>query len=158
MDKTCCPKDERKIDFCKVIEKRIRKHIRINKLFKKNDVILVKDYVSEYFLKKIIGNLPLKIVKKGKADKIVGVWTADDEINSFFMGIIGGKVKSDKRFIKMFVPVTDDEMEKYCKICRIDFCKRKKDKPVELFINNINKKYPDSKHKIIKSLQRLQVL
>lgn len=143
-------------EFSRIIEKRIRKYVRLNKLFKKNDIILVKDDVSEYFVKKIVRDLPVKIVKKGKADKIVGLWTADDEINNFFMKIF--REKKEKKFIKMFLWVIDDELERYCKINKIRFIRNKKDKSVQKFVDEISRKFPDSKHKIIKSLGRLDSL
>ncbi|MBW2992670.1 hypothetical protein KY345_05630 [Candidatus Woesearchaeota archaeon] len=137
-----------------VIEKRIRKYVRLNKLFRKNDVIKVKDDISSYFVRKIIKNLPAKIVKQGKCDKVVSVWTADDEINGFFMNILGKKVKDEKN-VKMFLWVTDEELEKYCKINKIKFKRNKKDKSVIRFVDEISLKFPDSKHKLIKSLGRL---
>lgn len=157
MEKTCCPDDKRKIDFCRVIEKRIRKFVRLNEIFKKNDVILVKDDVSLYFIKRIIRDLPVKIVKSGKADKIIGVWTADDEINNFFLGVIGKRKELSGKFVKMFVSVTDDELEKYCK-GKVKFVRNKKDPSVQGFVDEISLKFPDSKHKLIKSLERLRSL
>jgi hypothetical protein len=143
-------------DFCRIIEKRVRKYTRLNKLFKKEDVILVKDAVSEHFVKKIIKDLPVKIVDKGKADKTVELWTADDEINAFFKGILSES--QDKRRAKIFLWITDDELEKYCKILSIDFSRREKDKAIQKLIDDIAAKHPDSKHKAIKSLGRLYSL
>lgn len=155
MEKMSCPKNERNCEFSRIIEKRIRKYTRLNKLFRKGDKILVKDNVSEYFVKRIIKDLPVKIVKKGSCNKVVGVWTADDEINDFFMKMIGKRGRLDKRFVKIFLGVTDDELEKYCKINGVKFKKRSKDKAVQSFVDKISYKHPDSKHKIIKSLERL---
>jgi|GEM_PF-1556428 len=145
-------------DFSRILEKRIRKHVRLNKLLKKWDKILVKDAVSEHFVRKIVGDMPVRIVKKGKARKIVGIWTADDEIDAFFKSIVGKKDKTDKRFIKIFTSVTDDELEEYCKTNNINFARRKKDKAIQELVESITKKHPDSKHKIIKSLERLDIL
>lgn len=141
-----------------MIEKRIRKYARLNKIFKKNDVILVKDDVSLHFIKRIIKNLPVKIVRKGKCNKIACMWTADDEINDFFTRMISKKYKSDKKNVKMFLLVTDDELEKYCRINGIQLARNKKDKAVMDLVDKISLKHPDSKHKLIKSFGRLQGL
>ena len=82
-----------------VIEKRIRKELRIKKLIKKNDKLLIIDdnsYDSKnlmYLIKNIIGNLPVDIkVKKGKyvpgkkinfKGKVIVPWNLDDEISLF---------------------------------------------------------------------------
>jgi hypothetical protein len=145
-------------DFCRTIEKRIRKYTRINEFFKKGDVILVKDDVSEHFVRKIISELAVKIVKKGKADKIIESWTADDEINRFFMGILGKAEKLDEKLVKMFLWITDDELEKYCRINGVKFKRREKDKAVQKLVDDITAKHTDSKHKIVKSLEKLNRL
>jgi hypothetical protein len=145
-------------DFCRTIEKRIRKYTRINKLFKKGDRILVKDDVSEHFVRKIINELPVKIVKKGKADKIAESWTADDEINDFFMGVLGEGRKRDKRLVKMLLWVTDDELEKYCRINAIKFKRKEKDKAIQGLVDDITAKHPDPKHKIVKMIERMHDL
>jgi hypothetical protein len=141
-----------------IIEKRVRKYTRINKLFEKGDVILVKDDVSLYFVKRIIKELPVKIVNKGKADKIIESWTADDEINNFFREILGVGSEQDKKLVKMFLWITDDELEKYCEINRIRFKRKEKDKAIQKLVDDITAKHPDSKHKIVKSLERLHKL
>ena len=141
-------------DFSRTIEKRIRKQIRLGKMFKKDDRVLVKDEVSEHFLK----DMHLKLARKGSYDKMVSVWTADDEINSFFMKIIGKKEKTEKKPAKIFTCVTDDELEEYCRLNKIRFKKNKKDKAAQEFLEGISAKHPDSKHKIIKSLLRLHDL
>ena len=141
-----------------IIEKRIRKDVRMSGIFKKINSILVKDDVSEHFVRRIIQDKPVKIVRKGSADKIVGVWTADDEINDFFMKIVGKGKKLENGFVKMFLSVTDEELEKYCKINNIEFTRQDKDKAAQKFVDDVSLKHTDSKHKIIKSLQRLYTL
>ena len=145
-------------DFCRIIEKRIRKNARLNKLFRKSDKILVKDDISEHFVKKITKDMPVSIVKSGKADKIVESWTADDEINNFFMNILGYGEKQDKNKVKIFLGVTDDELEEYCRLNGISFRRREKDKEIKKLIDSVTVKHPDSRHKAIKSIERLQCL
>ena len=53
-----------KLCFCRTIEKRIRKYARINKIFKKNDRILVTDNLDHYLVKSMIKDLPVKIFLK----------------------------------------------------------------------------------------------
>jgi hypothetical protein len=141
-------------EFSRIIEKRVRKYTRVNKLFRKGDRILAKDDVSGYFVRKIIKELPVKIVNDG-ADKVAQIWTADDEINWFFMDILGKAEKQDAKLVKMFLWVTDEELEKYCRSNGIMFKRRDKDKAIQKFIDDISLKHTDSKHKIIRNLEKL---
>jgi len=141
-------------DFSGKIYRRIRKQIRQTGKFKKDEKVLAEDEISEHFLK----NMHVEIVKNGEYDKKVKTWTADDEINSFFMNMISGKADEDKKLVKIFTCVTDEELEKYCKLNKIMFKRREKDQAVQKFVDDISLKHTDSKHKIIKSLERLHHL
>ena len=50
-----------KKQFIQIIEKRIRKHIRMNNLLEKNNIIYVIDDLTHFFIKRII-TMPIKII------------------------------------------------------------------------------------------------
>ena len=85
----------------RIIEKRVRKEIRINKLISKNDTILIIDdgsykfKISQKLLKNIVQDMPVTIeIKKtkyilgdnfdSKWNKIIIPWNLDDE-NEYFL-------------------------------------------------------------------------
>src|SRR3972149_11316153 len=82
--------------FCALIEKRVRKDVRINRIFRKNDKLLVVGDLCCYLVKSIIRNLPVKItktdrIKKLREYKTVAPSTLDDEINHFLESIFLNK-------------------------------------------------------------------
>ncbi len=150
-----------KKDFIRIIEKRIRKHARMNRLFKKNDKILVKGELNKYLVPKIIKDLPCKIYyKQAKGiDKIVIQWTLDDEINLFLKELLTGKkAKQNPKHIKLLKVITDKEAARFAKIKKLKFKPNKKDKAVQHLINKMTEHYPDTKYKLFKSIELLRGL
>jgi hypothetical protein len=146
--------------FLRLIEKRVRRYTRMNKIFSKGDKIVVTDDLDEYFVKSITSKLPVKIYKrktKGKI-KIVKLWTADDEINLFLKQIFYGKKIKQEKFVKLLKVITDKEAAKFAKLKKIKFKPNKKDKIVQDFVDEMQKKYPDTKYKLIKSINVLNDL
>ena len=94
-EKLCCS------CFTTVIDKRIRKFARLNKLFSRNDKLLLMGDLVNHVVRGIIGDMPVQIEVgqasrhvenvseyEGKFNKIVIPWTMDDEnllfLNKFF--------------------------------------------------------------------------
>ena len=75
--------------FARIVEKRLRKYTRINRLFKKDDNVIAVGDLPIYFMKQLSKDLPLNIKiaktipKPKKGWKIVIPWTLDDENNQF---------------------------------------------------------------------------
>ena len=148
-------------NFCRLIEKRVRRHTRMNKVFRKNDKILVTDDLDMYFVKSITKKLPVKIYRKQVRNvrlKIVKQWTADDEINLFLKQMFYGKRIKQEKFVKLLKVITDEEASKFAKIKGLMFKPNKKDKLVQDFVDEMQKKYPDTKYKLIKSIEALKSL
>ena len=147
-------------EFLRLIEKRIRKYTRVNKIFSKGDNILVTDALDEYFVKSITEKLHVKIYKrKGNVClKVVKQWTADDEINLFLKQVFYSKKIKQKKFVKLLKVITDKEASKFAKLKKIKFKPNKKDKLIHDFVDVMDKKYPDTKHKLIKSMEGLNDL
>ncbi|MBR9691171.1 hypothetical protein GOV06_00120 [Candidatus Woesearchaeota archaeon] len=147
--------------FCKLIEKRVRKYSRINKLFKKNDRILVLGNVSRYFLESMLKGLPVKLFfRKNNVNKVVVEWTMDDEVNEFMKALFLGKKmkKAKKNEIKLLKVLTDDEVKKFAKIKKLKFKVNKRDKDVQKFLDNVEKKHPNIKYNLLKNINVLNRL
>lgn len=164
--------------FCRMIEKRVRKFIRVNKIFKKKDSICIindhsHDFLNtEFLLKNIIKDLPVKIrilkiriknrqdflknktvlnLLKTKTSKIIIPWTMDDEDENFLNGIFNLKQKTKTNFIKLLIAITDEESAAFAK-CRSFKISKKEDKTdIKDFLNEIENKYPGSKFGLLKS-------
>jgi len=121
--------------FSQRIEKRVRKDIRINKLFSKNDRIYVKDKLSRFFIDKIIGTLPKKYVNSPKkANKIVIKYTLDDECNEFLEKFMFNKRENLIKGVKLLRTITDREALLFAKHHNIDFKPNKKTKKFRKFL------------------------
>ncbi len=146
LDKKLC-----KNCYLKVIEHRLRKHMRINKLFKKNDTVLVKDPICEYLLQ----DFPIKIIKKGKYNKKVLAWTLDDEDNMFLEYLFENKnIKENKKDIKLLLPIADEYIAQFCKLKKIKF-KPNKGK-YKYFLNKVGDK--SIKYSLGKSIRKLKCI
>jgi len=147
-----------------LIERRIRRNTRINKLFSKGDRLLVLGEINKYFVKSILKELPVKLffskkednafVKKNKINKIVIQWTLDDDINAFVKALFeGGKVKKmPKNYVKLLVSATDKEIALFARIRKISFKPRGKDILVQKFLDNIEKKHHNIKYNLMKNI------
>lgn len=164
-------------DFIRIIEKRVRKHARLNKLFRKHDKIFVKGTLNKYLVPKIIKDLPCKIYykkPKTRVNKIVIPWTLDDEINLFLKQFFTGKkIRQNPKHIKLLKPITDKEAARFAKIKKLKFKPNKtlkfvskaykspiwkKEKAIQHFIDEMEKSYPDTKYKLYKSKELLKCI
>ncbi|MBS3097189.1 hypothetical protein J4209_00170 [Candidatus Woesearchaeota archaeon] len=151
--------------FCTIIEKRIRKHIRINKIFKKNDNILVIGDLCHYLVKKIIKDLPVKIIKtkkikRTKGYKVVIPWTLDDETNCFLNEILSkGKTKArESAYIRLLENITDEEALLFSKLKGISFKPKKKNKDIKSILDQLEERYPETKFSLLKSINQIKRL
>ncbi|MBW2996390.1 hypothetical protein KY332_03760 [Candidatus Woesearchaeota archaeon] len=142
--------------FCKLIEKRVRKYARVNKLFKKNDRLIVKGAVNRYFVKSMLKGLPVKFVRdRGK--KVVE-WTMDDEVNEFVKALFLNKKVKKSKDIRLLKVVTDKEIERFARIKKLKFKPNPKDKDVQKFLDNVEKKHPNIKYNLLKNIDMLNRL
>ena len=143
--------------FCMLLEKRIRKYARLNKLFKKGDRILVKGGMDKYFVKSILKDMPVKLVSKG-GNKVVIQWSLDDEINEFVKALFEGKKVKKIKGIKLLKVATDKELLMFAKIKKIKFKPNKKDKGVQMFLDAVEAKHPNIKYNLLHNIQLLNRL
>ena len=146
-----------KAKFCKNIEKRVRKDIRVNKLFKKNDRIYVRDKLSLVFIDKIIATLPKTFTNNPKkANKMVVKYTLDDECNNFLEKIFYNKKKKIIKGIKLLRTITDKEALLFANYNNIEFKPNKKNKKIKEILDNLEKSYPQTRFSLAKSIESLK--
>ncbi len=156
-------------DFCnrcflEVIEKRVRKDLRLNKWIRKNDKILIIDdkskesKVGEYLLKSIIKDLPVKITKKkskaGKFDKIIIPWNLDREAESSLNKIFTRlpKKQQDKKEIRLLRNVLDKEIEIFAKLKGFKYAKKPRPE-LQKTMDKLEEKYPGCKFSLLNSMK-----
>ncbi len=156
--------------FCRLLEKRIRKHARVNKLFKKDDRIMVIGEINKYFVRSILKDLPVKLFFKEKEDKkfieqkdinkVVVRWTMDDENNKFMKSIFSDEVYEEmpEKYVRLLSAATDDEIKKFAEIKNIEFKKNKKDQDVQWFLDKVEKKHPNIKYNLLRNIKQLNKL
>ena len=170
--------------FIKVIEKRVRKDVRLKRLFSRDDHILILDdktkesIVSQYLLNSILNHLPVTIfifeiedrfnldeknlkaiVRTGCINKIVLPWSLDDEGECFLSKMFGKldfeKQKKPER-IKLLRNVSEKEIEVFAKIKRFKYKKLKPyNKDIREMLNTLEKKHPEIKFSVLKSFDSL---
>ena len=139
--------------FLEILTNRIKKDVRQNIPFKKGEKVLVFGKITNSFLKRIVGALPLDITTSNKRfgedvndfssyDKVVIPWTADDEALLFYTEITkkNPRLNKNKLIVELFRTVLDDELIKAAKILKIKIKLKSKRKELE----KIHKKFPNS--------------
>lgn len=167
--------------FQKIIQKRVRKEIRIKKLLEKNDKILVIDdntaeaKLSRYLLKEIIKGLPVKIEEKkrdyvlgeeikGSYNKIIIPWNADKEgeylLSCFFEKknpkYLSHIMIGNNLYVKLLIHVTHKEAAEFCRIKKLKFADKKEDSVASEMINKLQKQYPEIIFSLVKSSEELK--
>tara|TARA_Y100000310_G_scaffold5667_1_gene6578 strand:+ start:2774 stop:3328 length:555 start_codon:yes stop_codon:yes gene_type:complete len=155
--------------FCKQIELRIRKDIRINKVFKKDDRILFFDKLSQKVVKGIIKGLPVKsfykpglineklesFVKDNKVNKVVIPWTLENEDCSFLEELFFGGKRVENNYIKLFSNVREDELRLFAKFKGVEFEGIKMNEKLRKFLDELENKYADVKFGLRRSVAKL---
>jgi hypothetical protein len=153
--------------FSRLIEKRIRKYTRLNKIFRPNDRVLIIGDLSKYFVESIAKDMPIKVfslakfdknfVKKNNINKIIVEWTVDDEDNLFLKDLfLGQGMKSMKSSISLLSVITDKEAKLFAKIKKLKFKENKKNKDVQKFLDDMEKKDPGAKFRLLKNREFLK--
>jgi hypothetical protein len=146
-----------KSNFCNRIEKRIRKDIRINKIFTKGDKIYVKDKLSKYLIEKILGTMPKTFVNSPKkANKVIIKYTLDDECNDFLENFMFGTKKKIVKGIKLLKTITDKDALLFARYNDIDFKVNKKDQKIKEILDELEKSYPQTRFSLLKSIESLK--
>jgi hypothetical protein len=166
--------------FLEIIEKRVRKELRINQLIEKNDKILIIDddskesKINMFLLKEIIKGLPVEIsIKKmrfilgenipGNYNKILVPWNADREGEYLLSCVLDNKKPKylwhykimKKTYIKLLLPITSDELIIYAKIRGVKSKEEKKSEMIAM-IQKLEKEYPETIFSLVKSAKEIK--
>ena len=164
--------------FLEVIEKRVRKEIRVNDLIQKNDKLLLLDdnskaaILNKYFLKNIIRDPTIKIKMKkigsydpnfnyDKTDgyqKIIVPYLLDDEISVYLGSFFNNKNEEflhSKKKIKPVIGVTSDEAKTFLRIKKI-VAKKEKTSNIDKMLSRLEKKYPGTRFSILKTIRNME--
>ncbi len=151
--------------FIEIMTNRVKKEIRADTPFKKDERVLVFGALAKLFFDKIVEGMPLKVTESTdeydksvlmkdfpQYDKIVVPWTADDEAEQFYKELTKSKpnfavIGSTQKFVKIFKSVSSKELKQAAQILQIPFEDMKKDETVE----KIQKKYPSAVFGLTKS-------
>lgn len=145
--------------FLEFIEKRIRKHVRVNRILAANEKVLIVDdgsaasLVSKHFLENYASRLPFSIVKKGRADKIILPVTADDYIDDFLRQMFKGKIEEfyKKDVFSLVKVVSEKECALFARYKQLGKPKQKRH-----LLDKIEKKYIGTKGAMMKSIAEIR--
>ncbi len=157
----CCKSAESKLVdkwycrkcFCELVEQKIKHNLRKYNL-KKDCRLTVKDKASEYIITKVI-NLPVRITNK-KGDYEVVPWTMDDENEEFLKKFLENKkikTKEDLKKIKLFCPLSKNDMKTYFSIKKIPYSPEKTE--LNDMMDKFESKYAGTKNALLRSNERL---
>ena len=166
--------------FLKIIQKRVRKEIRLKRLIRENDSILVIDdgsaesQVSLYLLKSIVKNMPVSISTRKESyrlgdeirsenNKIIIPWNADKE-DEYFLGCIFDSRKpvyighfrlKGKTYIKPLLPVLHREAEIFASIKNFRYRKKEETSAVSEMLDRLEEEYPEIRFSLLKSTREV---
>jgi len=143
--------------FSRYIERKIRKELRVNQLIRKNDTLIITDPLCEHIIKRILKDMPIKILKRGKGKKVLP-WTIDDECHHFMSLFLANKSLKDLghgKDIKLFLSLREAEACAYAKAKGFKFSKRKKDTIMKV-LDELEKKHTQTKYSLLRSINDIK--
>jgi len=143
--------------FCKLLERRVSKYLRLNDIIKKDDILFIKDSVTEFFIGRIVKGMPLKIVhKKTKSAKEVLFWTLDDEVSQFVESFFSKdfKLKTKKELTPLIV-LRDDELKHYASFKGLTLNLNKKPN-IYTSLKKLEESYPELFFSVNRSIKELR--
>jgi len=154
-----CRKCNRKSagEFCskcssKIIEKRVRKYIRVNKIIEKNDTVLVMDKLTLHLVepyKKITKIVYKPRSKKFDYDKVLIPYTMDSATSEYLDMMFCGKKPRVRPITSVLIVATNQELSEYCKTKDLLMPKGLK---TSKFLDIMNTRFPGTKHAFFKSI------
>jgi hypothetical protein len=139
--------------FALLLRRRVRKAIQDFGWLKPNQKVFIDgEKAVSILFKSAVTGLPLKYVKKPKAEVIITGKTADDEAVEFLEQLFEGKIKKQEKTLNIFKNITAKELDRFCELEKIV---RKKQKKSELRqkLEKLDEKYPGIMFALQKSRQ-----
>lgn len=135
----------------------MRKYIREHAKLKKDQRIVAKDPISNYFAQQVI-HVPITMVKKAakKTDTIIQLTTLDDVVVQFMEHFLLGKKKQKrkKNDLLLLSTITDEELALYCCYKNLKFSPKKHE--LKEFIHKADQEHPGTLHSMYKSAMELE--
>lgn len=136
--------------FEELMEKRIRKHLRIRQKLNTNNTYTIesankenKELMKIYLESIFNGRLKIKNVKNTEEDKIITTETADEIAKNFLDEFTDDKKHKEDKKIKPFQHLTNKELDELKKIHKIKIKKNNhKLKEKQDVLHELEKKYP----------------
>lgn len=152
--------------FLKALQKRVRKHVRVNKLFGAHDEIYVSDLVSKELVEGIMKGIPCKVNLVAAKDlpdtmEVVSLhkWTMDDENNRFLKALFYGEdILKLKSIVSVISVLTDEEVLKFAELKDLEFEPAVKDEDISDVIAKMQKRYGETKYSLAKSISAFESL
>jgi hypothetical protein len=151
--------------YTRMLEKRVRKHIRLHKLINPKIKLLCLDEISYYFVNSIYKNARIDVHKIEKVPSRINPNTLfllpeslDDYVCARLYAQLHGQ-KSPKRkshHISILSVLTDKELTYFAEIKGLTFMPQKKDSDVYGFIMAMTYKYPESLYALYNSFLELE--
>jgi len=115
-----CKKREAVGEFCRscyieIFEKRVRKHIRLNKIVARGDTVLARDALSFHLLKSLQSVIVHNRKTLKRYDHVFAAYSMDSVSGDFLGQLIDGKKPKLRSVSTILTPVTNDEITLYCK-------------------------------------------
>jgi hypothetical protein len=167
--------------FQKIIQKRVRKVIRIGSLIETKDRVLIIDdrsaeaKLSIYYINEIVKDPSVSVDTKkkgyvlgekiaGQYDKIVIPWSADMEGEYLLSCFLEKKELTylshfkigKKQYIKPLMHVMHKEAAELCNLLKLKFSEKKKESPASVMIDRLQEEYPETAFGLVKSAQELK--
>ncbi|MBW2963753.1 hypothetical protein KY306_03185 [Candidatus Woesearchaeota archaeon] len=135
----------------------------LNRVFSKNETVLVVGDLAEYFFDLIMKKFPIKKIKRkkispdtSKFDKVVVESTMDDVDADFLAGFFGKGLVKKKKVIRILQSITDEEAVRFAKIKKIDFKISDKNKLIKKFLKEMSEKHPEVKFNLLKNVKEVE--
>lgn len=149
--------------FLRVVSKRIKRELHNYRWFEKTEKVRIIDDGSSRaqileeelvpLLKK--AKIDVKIVKKKmKNTKIIVTDNLDDYAHDLIQTMTENKKWEKDELVRPLKQISDREINRYAKIKKLRSFKRKKDEIIQ-FLNDIEKRSPETKFAILKSGKEL---
>lgn len=161
-----------------IIEKRIRKYVRMSRLIQRNDVIWTADRLAGCITKGIVKGTPVKwlkkkekmrnilknsrnvkaFIRKNGIRKVIISRTLDDEIAAFMKRALenGQPEKDDKKIVPLLIKVTDQEAGILAKHHKVQFKPNQENREIKDMLDRMEERYPETKFSLLKSAEKIK--
>lgn len=144
--------------FCEVIERRIRKYVRLKELISKHDILVINNPLCEYLIKSIVQDMPVTIKQQGEGKNVLA-FTMDDEIEWFLDIIFAGKdleqeIKQQNKDIKLLITITDKEAQAFAQAKNIMF--PQKQRKYQTILEQLEQKHKETRYSLFKSVEGIK--